>query len=140
MEKGTGKNFTGVPNIWQVSGLLAVVAVALLAAVPAFATSQLSHPSPDDCEARFNPSVLETGTVHEEVEVSMSEHIGDVQEIETPDESGLTILWTHADEDDHLRARIRVSTVGAEVGTWSIILWGGGEQTCRGDLTVIEGN
>lgn len=140
MQHGTRKNYTGMFNKWQASGLGAIAAMAFLAAIPAFASSQVGTPSPDDCEARFNPSVLETGTVHEEVEVSMSEAIGEVQEIETPDDSGLTILWTHTDDEDPLGARVRVSTVGAEAGTWSVILWGGGEQTCRGEITVVEGN
>jgi hypothetical protein len=139
MQKGTSKNYTGMLKMWQGAGLGTVAAVALLAAVPALASAQVGDRAPGQCEARFNPSVLEAGTVHEEVEVSMTQQIGDVQEIETPDDSGLTILWTHADEENPMSARVRVSTVGAEAGTWSVILWGGGEQTCRGEITIVDG-
>ncbi len=139
MQHGTGRIYTSMLSRWQGSALGVLVAAAVLAG-PAMASSLDVETTPDQCEARFNPSVLETGTIHEEVEVTLSQPIGDVQEVETPDDSGITVLWTHADEDEPLNARVRVSTVGADAGTWSVIFWAGGEETCRGEITLVEGN
>jgi hypothetical protein len=138
MRQESRNNYGGVLHAWRAPGFAAALAVAALGAVPALATPEANVSSPDECEARFEPAVLEAGTIHEEVAVSLSQNIGEVQEIETPDDSGLSILWTHTDEEDPLRARVRVSTVGAEAGAWSVILWGGGEETCRGEITIVD--
>lgn len=125
------------PNPIHAAGTLALW-VAAVWTLSAAENPVHAAPADADCEATFTPSVIEAGTVHEEVEVSMTEDIRDIDEVLTPDESGLTILWIHSDDEEAESARVRVSALGAEVGVWDVVLRNERGETCHGQLTVLD--
>ncbi len=94
-----------------------------------------------ECQATFQPESIEAGTVHEEVHVTFTEPIQHVEDVEVDEESGLNVLWTHDDDDDlATAARVRVSAVGAQEGTWRVTFEDEAGKLCEGRITVTGGN
>lgn len=121
------------------TSLLIALLAALWSVGPDDTPAQLQSsavPLPQ-CEAAFDPASFETGTVHEEVSVSFTEPVGEVEEIYVEPEAELDILWTHDDREEPTRARVRVSAIRAEPGDWTVTFHGGG-VACHGRATVVE--
>ena len=128
------------PTPYTATGLLLAVIAAFWTLGPADDGQKTAHgsvPQPLQCELSFDPAMLEAGTVHEEVQISLSEAVGEIQEIEVHGDSGLNIIWTHEDEEAPTAARVRVSAIGAEAGDWDVTLQGA-TGNCQGTITIVE--
>lgn len=129
------------PTPYTATGLLLAVIAAfwtLGLADDDQTTAHESAPQLLQCELSFEPATLEAGTVHEEVQINLSEAVGEIQEVEVHDDSGLNIIWTHEDEEAPRTARVRVSAIGAEPGDWDVTLHGA-TRNCQGTITIVEG-
>lgn len=118
-----------------------IVALAIFAWTPGSDAASAAPPPlvTAQCEATFDPDTIQQGDVHEEVHVHLSESIGEIEDVETPDESDLDVLWVHDDdEEEPQEGRVRLSAIRAEVGEWTLQVIGDTE-TCEGAITVVEG-
>lgn len=126
------------------SGLVGTLGLLTALAVSAWTLdsgADATSPGPlqgTQCDATFDPDTIEQGDVHEEVDVHLSEPIGEIEEVETPQASDLDVLWVHDDdEEEPQEGRVRLSAVRAEVGEWILIVHGDA-GTCEGLITVVE--
>lgn len=118
-------------------GLVTTLALSAWSAGPE-APSNGAPTFDPQCEATFDPDTIQQGDVHEEVHVHLNEPIGEIEDVEVPDESDLDVLWIHDDEEDEPQeGRIRLSAIRAEIGEWTLHVRGE-MDTCEGQLTVVE--
>lgn len=126
------------------SGLLGSFGLVAILALTPWSTNAEHSSAPSanllltQCEATFDPDTIQQGDVHEEVHVHLSEPIGEIDDVEVPDESDLDVLWVHDDEEDEPQeGRVRLSAIRAEIGEWTLHVQGE-MDTCEGQITVVE--
>lgn len=116
-------------------GALTAVAVAGWSWAPDAQAVEAAPPTSEECEATFDPDTVTHGE-EEEVEVTFSESIGTVEEVEADPESGLLVEWLNeGDVDEPTEGEIHVDATDAEAGTWDISFHGSTAE-CHGELTV----
>lgn len=132
-----------VRTLFPLLASLASLALAPAAPVPPPTPAPVA-PAPERweadrrCEATFDPSVVEQGIARQDLEVTFTEDIGPVYDVETDPVSGLRAAWLFAAADPPDAGRVRVSAVDADAGEWEVTFHGE-RGVCRGVVTVVPG-
>lgn len=127
---------TAMLRTGMLSAVGALAALALLGWTYGPA-DQAALPAADECEATFEPDTVERGS-EETVEVTFSESVGMVEEVEAEGDSGLHVEWVNDQDEEPTEGEVQVDATDAESGTWEVTFHGSTAE-CEGQLTVEYG-